>query len=284
MGALFGPVGGLESLPCAASLQRGSAPAVASRTRSADGTLHVDMEPARTHRVWDVGAGARPEDAALLHELVAYQRELLAPFVFYPEDALVENVLDPEAARMDLRRWEGLLPGGARSLAWPQGTSVPRFLSSASCRGVGVRGRLVRVPVPRETTVTVSAYLSAFKGSTATLYVYELDPEGVTIREAGRATTTGVLDRTVVSFTTGLRTSVLTIEVSNAATVAAPAVTFTRTAQPWAPGAGCLNAVLTGAPTKDVILAFETETGWGRRASYSWTIEEVGKVGARAHG
>lgn len=285
MGALLGPVGGLEVLPCASSLQVSSRPAVRSRTLSADGTMHVDMEPARAHRVWDVDVStARPEQAALLQDLTAYQRELGVPFVFYSEDAQVENLLDPEAARMDLSRWTGLLPGGARHGGWPQGTSVPRFLTSGACPDGGGRGRLVRVPVPRGRMVTVSAYLTAYQGRAASLYVYEVDPEGATVREAGRASTTGVLDRAVVSFETSLRATTLTIEVAGAATVVAPAVTLTAQALPWAAGAGCLNAVLVGDPSKTVQLAFETATGWGRRSGYAWSVEEIGKVGDRAHG
>lgn len=90
---------------------------------------------------------------------MARQRE---PLVWYPADALGTNMLDPDASQMDPSWWTNVLPG------WRACSPAHPGLPGAAFLVVGVHelirdvGALVSIPVPHNTTLTASVYLSAY--------------------------------------------------------------------------------------------------------------------------
>ena len=248
MGGLLGPVGGLRELKCASSLEvEATDSSVASIVADLDGGEHVQLRARRPSRVWQVGVGtARPEDMAALHQLERVQRGR-SLFAYYPEDAQVENMLDPDASLMDVRRWTDVIPGGARVLP-DDGLPGPRFEESAATSPDGTWAHLSNIPVPLERTITASIYLTPYVGMAAHFWVDELRMDGSTLRvyKASTPVATGAnadettLRRIAHTFTTSPETVAITYGVSRAATVVAPALTLTDAPLPWMVGAGCV--------------------------------------------
>lgn len=277
MGGLLGPVGGLEELKCASSLDREpAADTLLEVVRAADGTEYAHAAPTRANRSWSVSVDtARPEQIERLEQLALLQQAQRRPLVYFPEDALVENMLDPAAAEVHPARWVGITTGGARAIPLEHGTV--RFLSSGMSPSNGSWASLAGFPAPFLRTLTVSAVLSAYPGLSAALSVVEHAMDGTEVREhLVQTSVDGVLERLHATFETAHETATLTIRVKNANTIAVPQVTATDTVMPWAAGAGCMNAALVGPPSKSVQLAFVIPNDWGRRSAHSWSIREIG--------
>ena len=282
MGGLLGPVGGLRELKCASSLEVEAADSsVASIVADLDGGEHVQLRVRRPSRVWQVGVGtARPEDMAALHQLERVQRGR-SLFAYYPEDSQVENMLDPDASLMDVRRWTDVIPGGARVLPG-DGLPGPRFEESAATSPDGTWAHLSNIPVPLERTITASIYLTPYVGMAAHFWVDELRMDGSTLRvyKASTPVATGAnadettLRRISHTFTTSPETVAITFGVSRAATVVAPALTLTDAPLPWMVGAGCVSAVLMAPMSKNVQLAIPG-VSWGSRSGHAWTVREI---------
>ena len=282
MGGLLGPVGGLRELKCASSLEvEATDSSVASIVADLDGGEHVQLRVRRPSRVWQVGVGtARPEDMAALHQLERVQRGR-SLFAYYPEDAQVENMLDPDASLMDVRRWTNVTQGGARVLPG-SGLPGPRFEESAATSPDGTWAHLSNIPVPLERTITASIYLTPYVGMAAHFWVDELRMDGSTLRvyKASTPVATGAnadettLRRIAHTFTTSPETVAITYGVSRAATVVAPALTLTDAPLPWMVGAGCVSAVLMAPMSKNVQLAIPG-VPWGSRSAHTWTVREI---------
>ena len=218
MGGLLGPVGGLRELKCASSLEVEAADSsVASIVADLDGGEHVQLRVRRPSRVWQVGVGtARPEDMAALHQLERVQRGR-SLFAYYPEDSQVENMLDPDASLMDVRRWTDVIPGGARVLPG-DGLPGPRFEESVATSTDGTWAHLSNIPVPHERTITASVHLTPYMGAAAHFWVDELRMDGSTLRvhKASTPVATGAnadettLRRISHSFTTSPETVAIT--------------------------------------------------------------------------
>jgi hypothetical protein len=271
MGALLGPVGGLVRLKGSSSLKAASDSPSAFRT-SITGR-RTEQVGQRSGRVWDASVNtAKPEEFHVLQQLA--MGLLPGPFAWYDEMALVTNMLTPQVSTCDPAHWIGGSLGGASHQSLPAG--VPRFMRSLVGAPDVWTAMAVPLPVPHSQHLVASAYVSAFSGSTARLKVRELDPEGAVVKEHNGTTATGaVLERVVVPLATSVRTVAVQITVLSALTIAAPAVTFTREALPWATGRGCLTASVW-LPEEEIQMAVETDTDWGRRASYSMVVTELG--------
>lgn len=276
MGALFGPLGGLDELPCATSLSESPAGSVVlSETRALDGTVAAQVAPESSNRVWDVQVGtAKPEQAQILAQAARYQRRRARPNVFYSESAQVNNLLDPDASLMSPARWTGIGEGGSRVRPFD---APGLFLESGVTPQDGTWAHLSNIPAPYLRTVTVSIVLTAYPGQTAHLWIDELGMDGATLPGVRKLTTTGTLQRLSTTFETTGSTVALTLGVSRALTVVAPQVTLTDRVMPWSEGEGCLNAYMTPA-TRDVQAAFMVPHDWGRRSAYSWQVREIGKA------
>ena len=275
MGALYGPLGGLDELPCATSLAdtpRGAL--VLSDTEALSGRVWSQSASVMPNREWAVSVGtARPEAAAILDRIASRQITNARPCVFYSEAALVGNMLDPAGSLMSPHRWSNITPAGSQVL--PSRSEHPRWLESGACPPDGGWAHLSNIPVPHERTVTVAVTVSPYVGKQAHFWVDELRMDGSTLRV--HKTQTNDADRRLVhTFTTSGETVALNIRVSGAVIIVDPQVTLTDRPVGWAPGGGCLNAYLATVPSRDAQAAYIVPNDLGRRSAYSWVIREIG--------
>ena len=204
-----------------------------------------------------------------LESRVARQRE---PLVWYPADALGTNMLDPDASQMDVGWWTNMEQGGARLLPG-DGLPGPRFLSSGSTSPSGTWAHLSNIPVPHNTTMTASVYLSAYDKQTASFWLDELRSDGTTVR-VHKATTPGVLQQLSHTITTTPETVALSFGIARAVTAAAPALTLTDHVRPWGIGRGCTSALVDVSARRPLW----TATGqhiYGAADATSFTITEL---------
>ena len=275
MGALYGPLGGLDELPCATSLvDTPTGALVLSDTEALSGRVWSQSASVMPNREWAVSVGtARPEAAAILDRIASRQITNARPCVFYSEAALVGNVLDPAGSLMSPHRWTNITPAGSQVL--PSRSEHPRWLESGACPPDGGWAHLSNIPVPHERTVTVAVTVSPYVGMRARVRVEELRMDGSTFL-SHEAETGDPDQRLVLTFTTSGETAALNLQVSGAVIIVDPQVTLTDQPVPWSPGAGCLNAVLATTPSRQVLSAHIVPNDWGRRSAYSWTIREIG--------
>lgn len=275
MGGLYGPLGGLDELPCATTLADTPTGAlVLSDTAALSGRVWSQSASVMPNREWAVSVGtARPEAAAILDRIASRQITNARPCIFYPEPALVGNILDPAGSLMSPHRWQNIIPAGSQVL--PSRSKHPRWLESGACLPDGEWSHLSNIPVPHERTVTVAVTVSPYVGKQAHFWVDELRMDGSTLRV--HKTQTNDTDRRLVhTFTTSGETVALNIRVSGAVIIVDPQVTLTDRPVPWSPGAGCLNAYLATTPSRDAQAAYIVAHDWGRRSAYSWVIREIG--------
>ena len=275
MGALYGPLGGLDELPCATSLvDTPTGPLVLSDTQALSGRVWSQSASVMPNREWAVSVGtARPEAAAILDRIASRQITNARPCIFYPEPALVGNMLDPAGSLMSPYRWQNIISAGSQVL--PSRSRHPRWLESGACLPDGEWSHLSNIPVPHERTVTVAVTVSPYVGMQARVRVDELRMDGSTFQTRG-VHANDPEQRLVLTFTTSGETVALNIRVSGAVIVVDPQVTLTDRPVPWSPGAGCLNAYLATVPSRDAQAAYIVANDWGRRSAYSWVIREIG--------
>lgn len=281
MGGLIGPVGGLVEVPFTSS-EPEDVESRSTYTKALSGRLTEQRGP-RQNRAWQCSIDTgRPDDHHMLDQI---DRGLLGdgPHVWYSAMARVTNILTPAQTMFTEDTWAGGAQGGAGQAL--DGTLYARSLVA----GIAERVELVDlVPVPKGMPIVVSSYISTHPASPAMLYVDEVDPEG-------RISTTGAIEpsralvdthsasvaadrhavRAVVQFVPSVRTVALYVRVVGALMVTMPAVTLTHRPQGWATGRGCTTASLN-LGGRDPRFAFESEDGWGRRESRSFTIHELG--------
>ena len=93
MGALYGPLGGLDELPCATSLvdtPRGAL--VLSDTEALSGRVWSQSASVMPNREWAVSVGtARPEAAGILDRIASRQITNARPCIFYSEAAFLST-------------------------------------------------------------------------------------------------------------------------------------------------------------------------------------------------
>ena len=275
MGGLYGPLGGLDELPCATTLADTPTGAlVLSDTEAISGRVWSQSASVMPNGEWAVSVGtARPEAAAILDRIASRQITNARPCVFYSEPALVGNMLDPAGSMMSPHRWSNITPAGSQVL--PSRSEHPRWLESGACPPDGGWAHLSNIPVPEERTVTVAVTVSPYVGMQARVRVDELRMDGSTFQTRG-VHANDPEQRLVLTFTTSGETVALNIRVSGAVIVVDPQVTLTDRLVPWSPGAGCLNAYLATVPSRDAQAAYIVANDWGRRSAYSWVIREIG--------
>lgn len=275
MGGLYGPLGGLDELPCATTLADTPTGAlVLSDTEALSGRVWSQSASVMPNREWAVSVGtARPEAASILDRIASRQITNARPCVFYSEAALVNNILDPAGSLMSPHRWQNIIPAGSQ--VKPNRSKHPRWLESGACPPDGGEVRLPNIPVPEERTVTVAVTVSPYVGMQARVRVDELRMDGSTFQTRG-VHANDPEQRLVLTFTTSGETVALNIRVSGAVIIVDPQVTLTDRPVPWSPGAGCLNAYLATVPSREVQAAYIVANDWGRRSAYSWVIREIG--------
>jgi hypothetical protein len=213
----------------------------------------------------DIGL-AEPAELSGLRLLAEYSD---SPLVWYPPDAVVGNILEPDQASFSPGAHDGLEgalvevePGVVVKAAHPDG----QILSLVD------DGAFARTPVPRDVPLTVSAWMS---GQTLS----DSQRIRVTWRNALGAdmgstdTTFGVSDGLVRRQATVVPPAgaVFASFRFYAAQVAGPAVTVTDRLMPYSPGGGATKVVVHGLADA-VLRATEDQ----QLQSLSFTVSEVG--------
>lgn len=280
MGGFFGPIGGLIHVPFTSSESEEPGPRSAYR-KALSGRITEQRGP-RGRRKWDCSIDtSRPEDHQMLDQIEA---DLfgLGPHVWYSAMSRVTNILTPSQSMFREGTWAGGAQGGAGTAS--DDTPYARSYTSGLAEQMGL-GSLV--PIPGDVPVTASIYISTHPASPAMLYVDEVDPEGrleggviqpsralVDTHQASVAANQHA-QRVAITFTPSVRTVALRIRVVGALMLTMPAVSFTFRPMDWSAGRGCLSASIN-LGSSDPRLAFESEDGWGRRESRTFTIHELG--------
>lgn len=271
MGALLGPVGGLERVASPTS-EPMEAESPLSFSTALSGRVTAQRGP-RPRRVWACSEGTiRPEDAALLEGLAAGSLyDQTDGYVWYSSYARVTNILTPWEAVFAENTWSR----GAHGGGGVTGDGTRYFRSRTSDPSTTVS--LARdVAVPDGGPLVVSVYVSTHPTTAATVSVEEVDPEGAVARTHRAVVPANVhARRAVLPIVASVRTVAVRIHVIGALMFTLPAVTLTHEVQPWASGRGCRHAAVT-INGEDPQLAFETPTNYGRRAGRSFTIHELG--------
>lgn len=270
-GGMLGPVGGLEQVWFTSKESMSKGARFVTRT-ALSGRSHAQVLP-RQARTWacEIPHDA-PQEGQILDQLEGWLAGQSEPLVWYSADALGTNMLDPDASRLDPAWWTNVMPGGARVLPG-DGLPGPRFLSSASTSPEGKWAHLSNIPVPHNTTLTASVYLSAYEGQTAYFWLDELGMDGETVR-VHKATTPGVLQRLSHTITTTPETVALTFGVARAVTVAAPALTLTDHVREWGIGRGCMSA-LVDVTGRSPLWTATNQHIYGSADATSFTITEL---------
>ena len=270
-GGMLGPLGGLEQVYFTAQEDVSKGQRFTTRT-ALSGRSHAQVKP-RQPRTWacEIPYDA-PQEGHIVDQLEEWQARQREALVWYSADALGTNMLDPAASQMDTAWWSNVEQGGAKLLPG-DGLPGPRFLSSGSTSPSGTWAHLSNIPVPHNTTVTASVYLSAYEGQTAYFWLDELRIDGTTVR-VHKAHTPGVLQRLSHTITTTPETVALTFGVARAVTVAAPALTLTDHVRPWGVGRGCTSA-LVDVTARDPLWTATSQHVYGSADATSFTITEL---------
>lgn len=276
MSAYLGPVGMLTRLKCASSLRVADEDPVRYRVSVGRRRYAQVMAPGRTLRTWDVSwfEGTTTEMVSIVDQL---SRGLAGPgpFVYYSEQAAASNILTPQESAVP-PDYTGQMSGGSVTVSDP---STPRWdgrvlstVTQTSSSVVPVGGR---VPVPDETPLTASAYLTAQAGTRPQLVLRQYDPQGVMVREhRAQGAVNAALERVHLTIATDPRTVTVQLATIGVLRTAAPAISLTDRLVPWTRGQGC-RAVMVSRPAESVWRAVQ-HTGEARRSGFDFTITEVG--------
>jgi len=130
--------------------------------------------------------------------------------------------------------------------------------------------------------MTASAYVTAFHGFNAFLWVDELAMDGRTlhvhkantvIADGSNAVDT-TLQRLSLTFKTSPETVALTFGLARCSAVVAPALTLTPEARPWGVGRGCLAAVVE-VTSRTPLWAGSGHHIYGSAERTAFSIEEI---------
>lgn len=265
----LGTLGRMIKIKCPTALRDSRSGGFAFST-TLEGKVKAQVLPG-DRRVWDVELGqlTKPEDLRVLEQ---FTRGTWGPgpFMFVPTDALVTNMLtpqaadcDPEAGLLAVNASDGpmLTPDGwaARSIRRREGQGTIQFGTVGS-----------GVPVLPGQSVTAAAYV---RGDSARVQLLWLDDQGKilgTMLSQVRGTTTDVIR----SHVTGLPpTGAIScrVQVMNGVQATWPTVTWTDSLVGHSPGQGCQTAVVHDA-SKDVTRATDKQQFY----SAGFTVTEVG--------
>lgn len=240
-----------------------------SRDRSAtemvpfSGRRVVQLGP-RTRRSWSVDYGVEhPRDYAVLDAFTTWA----TPLVWVGALAQATNLLTPEQAVLD--HVGTALVRGALDLGdlW-----VAQWATGHASSTVTVTGAHP-VPVRAGVPLTISAYVQRADPAVPVQMVFQfLDATGAVVFATTRNGPAGTgMQRAVWPLTPPVGSASLTVVIRYAAVLAAPQVTWTPGAVPWAPGRGVHRVVvLPGSETPLIAHSRQVLT------NAAYTIMEVG--------
>lgn len=268
MSSYLGSLGRLVPLRCASSQSTAHAEAYAFES-TLEGKVKGQMIPGRG-RTWSLSTSdaTRFEDQATLADFLsgAWGR---GPFVFVSEDAAVSNLLTPRSSLSDPAVLDASAVASGPAVI--DGVWVPRTVRRGN--DPDIRLTTERIPVIPGLPVTASAYAL---GTEARLRISFYNQAGERIALTTSPFTEAPADWTRLQASRVAPEGAVDCQIFGVAGTefARPAVTWTADLLPWAPGEGCLKAVVHGA-SRNLIMASQRPLG-GRYASLSYTVTEVG--------
>lgn len=268
MTTYIGPVGSLIGIKCPSELSiSGGREVTLARTLSRQKAFLARAG----FREWSaqLSPATTPGQVAGLAWLAEFGNP---PFVWYPPDAVIGNILDPAVA--------GLVPGRHNGLEGPLVEVEPGlWVKSAMPDGANAvslpirSGSLDPIPVIPGEAITVSAWMRGAtldRGQVIALIWRDsqgnsLNTESITVGESS-----GSFQRRSVTRTVPVGAAQLTLQFFTAQ-VGGPAISITDSLRPYSPGKGCVRAVVHGL-SEALTLANSQATYSG----YSFTVSEVG--------
>lgn len=259
--------GNLVQLECASS-ERIKNRSRYSTYETVSGNIRALVLP-RTRRTWDIGVDTTtPSEVAKIQDFINGAGGN-GPFGFYPAEAPQQNMLTPETVNLH----PDSLPLGntvlAGSVQLAEGGFAPSSYLNNDVSQLLWFGRQ-SAPVRAGDWVTGSAWV---QGAGCKVAIYFYKPDGSAAGSA-LSTTTGVADKAT-------RLSVSAVVPSGAVTARVfgyksqygtrPALTWTKTMQPFAPGRGCEKAIIVD-DSEDIVSA----NIFGSYSDYAFTVQEVG--------
>lgn len=264
MTTYLGPVGSLIEIKCPAELNISGGRAV-SLTRTLS-----------RQKAFMARAGSREWSAQLSEATTPGQVSGLSwlaefgnpPFVWYPPDATVGNILDPAVAALAPARHNGL--EGALVEVEPGVWVKSAVPNGSTTLGMPYRGSsLDPIPIIPGRPLTISAWL---QGSDAGIGLVWRDIQGNTVSSGGTRPSQNLAKLTRVSRTVAPPLGAVTVSlILHCQMAAGPAVTLTDAMTPYSPGKGCKRTVIHGL-SEAVTLATAKQSMSG----YSITVSEVG--------
>lgn len=234
-----------------------------SESVSFSGQRHVQLGP-RVRRSWSIGYGVEhPRDYAVLDALTRWE----TPLSWVGALAQATNLLTPEQALMEGRT--GMMRG---ALDLGDDLWVAQWVAGHSTSTVSVTGAFP-VPVRPGVPVTVSAYVQRADPARPVQVVLQfLDATGAVLSAITADGPAGSgIQRASWTRTPPVGAAGATVVIRYAAVLAAPQVTWTPTATPWAPGRG-VNRVIVLPGSESPIIAHRKQV----LTNAAYTIMEVG--------
>ena len=235
-----------------------------SEAVSFSGRRHVQLGP-RVRRSWSIGYGVEhPRDYAVLDALTRWE----TPLSWVGALAQATNLLTPEEALLDhvgAARVRGALDLG-------DGVWVAQWATGHATSTVWITGADA-VPVRAGVPLTVSAYVQrADPAQPVQAGCNFLDATGASVRWWGpNSPVDGQLQRAVWSVTPPAGAVTMSVNVRYASVVAAPQITWTPEAVPYAPGRG-VHRVVVLPGSESPIVAHQAQV----LTNAAYTILEVG--------
>lgn len=189
------------------------------------------------------------------------------PVAWFPDDAVQANALTPAMAAMEPYTHDGI---EGPIVEVEPGVWVKSALPDTSNRVTAPYSRdgtFSRVPVPAGVPVTISGW--TIGGSSIQVFWSDLLGETVDTSQASIGSSAGWVRRHI-TVTPPAGAAQFSYRFF-ADRVAGPALTFTDTLGPYAPGKGCHRAVVHGF-SESVLRATEDQQG----SALSFTVSEVG--------
>lgn len=219
-------------------------------------------------REWSVDISTvTPRDMAVFEHLADFS---MPPFVYYPDDAVLHNILSPAYAAFAPGAHTGL---DASLVEVEPGVFVKAVAASGSNFSFPYRGGVLdAVPIPSGVPVTVSAWMrgGTVSGDTQISAVWRGAAGEYISPESTRFPGTSVLTRRHVTLTPPPGAASVTFQFW-AQQTAGVAVSLTSSLMPYAPGRGAPRTVVHGL-SRDLIAAHDRLT----LESASFTVSEVG--------
>lgn len=265
MTTYIGTPGALMSVACPSRLSSGGGRAVTFEDTQSRRKAFLGRSALRE---WSVDIGvASPREMAVFEHLADYS---MPPFVYYPDDAVLHNILAPAYAAFAPGTHTGL---DASLVEVESGVFVKAVAASGSNVSFPQRdGLLDAVPIPRGGPVTVSAWMrgGTVSGDTQISVIWRGATGEYISPESTRFPGTSVLTRRHVTMTPPPGAASMTFQFW-AQQTAGVAVSLTSSLMPYAPGRGAPRTVVHGL-SRDLIVAHNRLT----LEDASFTVTEVG--------